>query len=235
MEYKWYFKKTAIRQWFSPLRSKRGVSLVEVMASLGISVLLYASVFTVNLMARQTYDFSSTFMDVHGGGTRLSMDRMTSDIRGANQVLSSITITSATYTASDITLPVTHTTADNVLVLDIPSIDSNGDVIVGVSDYVVYYYYDPDNSAPGPWILERIIDADATSSRSDGARMISDEIEGDTDTLKFRSGGTGLSDIGDVTSITKIEVALTAKDTSLSGRDVDDSLNSIIRLRNKIN
>jgi len=211
MNNKYHFKKSAMRNFFFPLRSNRGVTLVELLVALGISVLLFASVFTVNLMARQTFEFSANFVDVHGG-TRMGMDWMAKDVRWANQILSSIVIGSDTYT-----------TADDELVLEIPSIDNSGIVIEGTSDYVVYHLNASDET-----ILERIIDADATSSRSDETRTISNNVN----TIAFSSNGTGLGSIVDVTSLTQVEVNLTTQKTALSGKVVNDDLNSVIELRN---
>jgi hypothetical protein len=207
-----HFQKTIFQTLPLRLRSRRGISLVEVLVAVGISTLLFASVFTVNLLARQTFEFSSTYMDTHSG-TRIGMDWMTQDVRWANQILSSITINSVLYT-----------TANDVLVLEIPSIDGNDDVISGTNDYVVYHL-----NADDATILERTVDADAASSRADETRTITNNV----DTLSFSSNGTALASVADVTSLTQIEVALSTQKTASSGKVVNDSLNSVIDFRNK--
>lgn len=200
-----------MKQTLFLLRSNRGVTFVEMLVVTGISMVLFASIFTVNLLARQTFEFSTTFMDIHGG-TRMGMDWMTKDVRWANQVLSSIKIKGTTYR-----------TADDEIVLEIPSIDGNGDVIEGTSDYIAYHL-----NASDPTILERTIDADHASDRTDETRTISNNVN----TLNFSSDGTGLSSVGDVTSLTQVEVSFTTRKTASSGEIVDDSLNSVVELRN---
>jgi Tfp pilus assembly protein PilW len=190
----------------------RAATLVEMMVAVAIGILLFAIVTTIVLLARQSFEFSTTFIDIHGGA-RTAMDWMIRDIRWANQILSSVTIDTQAYA-----------TADNGLVLEIPSIDSSGNVITGTNDYVVYHLNTSD-----PTVLERIIDANVTSSRTDMTRTIA----GNVNALSFSSSGTGLGSVSDVTSLTQVEVSLTTRKTASSGAVVDDSLNSAIELRNK--
>lgn len=196
------------------LRSRRGVSLVEILVAVGISSLLLASVSTINLLASQTSEYGTTYMATHAG-TRQGIDWMTQDIRWANQILSSITISSTLYT-----------TADDTIVLEIPSIDSSGNVIAETNDYVVYHLNSEDNT-----ILERILDAHEDSSRSDATKTIAQNVSA----LGFSANGTGLASVSDVTVLSQVEIALTTQKTAASGKLVNDSLNSVIDFRNKGN
>jgi Tfp pilus assembly protein PilW len=191
---------------------KRGLTFVELIVAVGISTVLMATVFTITLMARQAYEASTIFVDICGGA-RIGMDWISRDLRWSSQVLSNITIDTQTYA-----------TADNELVLEIPSIDGSGDVITGTSDYVVYHL-----NTTHPARLERILDADSTSSRSDEAHVITNNMNA----LFFSSGGTGLGSIADYSTLTQVEAALATRKTASSGRVVGYSLNSVIKLRNK--
>ena len=182
------------------------------MVSLGIATLILAGVSQLYVYGQQNFVVSGTFAEVHGNA-RLAMDWMSNDLRWTTALVSSKTINSQNYT-----------TGTTQIILNIPAIDGSGNVLSGVSDYIVYHL-DPNDAT----ILQRTIDADATSSRTDGTRTIANNIQ----SLAFSSGGTALSSVGNVTTVSSVGIAVTTDKTALIGKGVNEVLNSIIKLRNK--
>jgi hypothetical protein len=193
---------------------RHGSTLVELMVSVGIGLFLFAAVFVIDILAKNTFEFSLSFIEINSGA-RVAMDWLTKDIRWADHVVDSRTVGSKTYA-----------TADDEIIFEIPSIDGSGNIISGTYDYVIYHL---DDTVKTKIKLERIIDVDVLSSRVNGARIIT----GNINTLNFSSGGIGLSSIGDVTTLTQIEIALAAGRTASSGQVINQNLSSVVELRNK--
>lgn len=192
--------------------NNKGFSLAELMVALGLGVFMLSAVLSLNVLAKESFTIGTAFMDIHGSA-RKTMDWMTKDIRWAEQVVSSHTIGAQTYT-----------TGDSEIILQVPSIDGSGDVITTSDDYIIYHVNSSDSTQ-----LERIVDADSASSRSDETKILINDLN----SLNFSSSGTGLSSVSDVTSLTNVEVGFSTSKTPAQGKSVSESLNSVVELRNK--
>lgn len=192
-------------------RNHKAMTLVELLVVVGISVAVLAAIMVIDLLVRRTFSFNTAFINVHSQA-RTAMDWLSRDIRWATQIRSDVIIDSVTYT-----------TGDDELVLEVPSIDSDGNIIPGVVDYIVYFLDSTDTSK-----LTRIIDADDSSSRTDGNHTLALNIND----LEFSSGGTALSSVADVTSVSKIDIDLETRQVATSGEVATEFLNSTVKLRN---
>jgi len=119
-----------------------------------------------------------------------------------------------------------YTTSSDCLVLQVPSLDSNG-LIIDIDNEFDHIVYGLNSEFPNR--LERIIDAkDGVSSRADSARVITTRVN----SFQLRSEGVDLSAVSDFSQVSRIEVTLiTTK--NLLGRTFQETLRTGVKLRNK--
>jgi len=142
-----------------------GMTLMEGLAVLGIMMIvlvLVSEIFGVsmNLITAQLRRTDTSSGAIH------AVRRLTEQARGASSVVDSHVFDSGTYT-----------TDDDTLVLQIPSIDSNGDIIPAEYDYVAFYRDATETSK-----VFSVIEPSASSIRPSGVRLMSDF----NDTMIFR-------------------------------------------------
>ncbi|MCK4244216.1 MAG: prepilin-type N-terminal cleavage/methylation domain-containing protein [Candidatus Omnitrophica bacterium] len=187
--------KARLKETTKPLwgRKRTGFTLVEIMVSVVLASFILGVILFLYLGSQRSFDSSRTYLDIYADA-RLALDWMSKDIKWATQVLSAWG---------------GYTTSTNCLVLEIPSIDTNRDIIPDEYDYLIYQL----NLAN----LERIMDAYGTgSSRIDNTNVIANNIS----SLIFSSAGT------------YVAIELTASRTRLN-RTYQETLNSVVKLRNK--
>jgi hypothetical protein len=133
------------------------------------------------------------------------------DIKGATQVVPSWDV---------------YATSTDCLILQVPSLDSNG-LIIDVDsqfDYIIYLL-----NSEYPNRLERIIDAnDGVSSRTDSSRTIATRVN----SFQLSSGGIELSGVADFSQVACVDVTLVASQ-NLLGRTFQETLKTGVKLRNK--
>jgi hypothetical protein len=119
-----------------------------------------------------------------------------------------------------------YTTSTNCLILQVPSVDATG-LIIDIAnefDYIIYRRKPED-----PKRLERILDAkDGVSFRADSTRQLAERV----DAFSLSSEGVELSSVGDLATVFNIDIALTTKQRR-HGRDFQETLNTVVKLRNK--
>lgn len=194
------------------LLTERGVSLVEMLVAVFVGVLVLTVTMIIEVMGKQTVDIGSAFLEVHSSA-RMAMDWMDRDIRGASQIVPSRVVNGNNY----------FSTTDQ-LILQLPSIDANNQIINDTYDYIVYHLIDST-----PVQLERIVDAHANSSRPSESRIMARNV----DDFSLSSGGTPLAGVGDVTTLTHVTVHLDLHKEAMLGQDVDETLDLVVKLRNK--
>jgi len=179
---------------------------------MGISVVFLLALMSLYTAYQKTFFIGSAYLDLHAN-VRLAMDWMERDVKSATQVVTSHS---------------GYTTGNNVLVLEVPSIDSAGDVvdIENDFDYIVYRV--------SGTVLYRITYVAATSSREAGSRQIAENCS----TLTFSSGGTDLGSVGDLGAINDVTISLTMSETVLGMtgqqmKTIEDTLESKVMFRNK--
>jgi prepilin-type N-terminal cleavage/methylation domain-containing protein len=101
------------------MKGDRGVTLVEVIIASVIGLIIGAAILTLYIAGQESFATGLIFLDVHGEA-RMSIDRIIRDTRWATQIMPASSV--------------------NQLILEIPSIDVNGDIIdIDTSyDYVIY-------------------------------------------------------------------------------------------------
>jgi len=174
-------------------------------AVLGMIMVLYVG-------ANNNMTLGMSLAQVNSDG-RLAMDRMVRDVRWARQLVSSRTVSGSNYI-----------TGDDEIIIQIPSIDSGGTAIDSTYDYVVYALLETSDTVQ----LRRIVDPNAASSRSNLNQVIAQNIN----SILFSSGGTGLSSVGSLSSVTALEIDLTVNKQPLQNKTVSQTLNSDVKLRN---
>ncbi len=119
-----------------------------------------------------------------------------------------------------------YTTSSSCLVLQVPSLDSNG-LIIDIDNEFDHIVYGLNSEFPNR--LERIIDAkDGVSFRANSARVITTRVN----YFQLSSEGVDLSSVSDFSQVSRIEVTLiTTK--NLLGRTFQETLRTGVKLRNK--
>ncbi len=196
---------------FLRLMNSQGFSLAEMMVTAVIGLMVMVAVLGMDILVKQNYLVGATLLEIQGG-SRNAMDWMYKDILVASQLEDAITIDGENYL-----------TQDNQLILRIPSIDDDSEVIDDTFDYVVYHLIENTSLS-----LSRIIDADVASSRTDESRIITDNIND----LNFTYEGTQLSEIDDVTTLSNVGIELALNKTTPLGTEVEEALSIVAKLRN---
>ncbi|MDD5556947.1 MAG: hypothetical protein PHN82_06835 [bacterium] len=191
-------------------RASAGFTLVETLVAAGLSVAVLAAVLAVYVGQQRNFLVGNTYIAIHKEA-RTAMDWIARDIRWAIEVVPSHG---------------SHATGDACLVLKVPSIDGNGDIldVANDHDYIIY------RLQPGaPDRLERIVDGkDGVSSRQDETRVVAGSVHA----LAFRSNAVGLGSVPNLGNVAAVDTTLTTRQAVLSTA-ATDTLTSTSKLRNK--
>ena len=190
---------------------KKGITIIELLVASAISLLAFAVLFYIAFTIQDNIGITSGILGISEKG-RFAINRISKDVRESKSVIFS-------YAA--------YSTSDNVIILQVPSIDGSGDMIDPDNDFdIIIYTLD----STDPEKLLRIIDANesAGSSRVDTSETVTENI----DTLLFSSQGTGLFSIADKASIKTITIKIITK-TTLPGLDRQNETITSASLRNK--
>ena len=186
--------------------------MLEVLLAAILGLVLLTAVYSLHLVTEQSFQVGESSIELMGGANQ-ALEIFERDIRAADQLVNSRTIDAESYA-----------TGTEQLILELPSIDSSGNIINGTHDYIVYFR-DPLKLSG----LIRKIDANIASSRTSGERLILNNI----DTFAFQSEGTNLSDVSNLNTVNNIEVACGLKKWLWQSRGVDWNANYKIRMRNQ--
>ncbi len=119
-----------------------------------------------------------------------------------------------------------YTTSTECIILQIPSLDSNG-LIIDVENQFDYIVYRLNSEYPNR--LERIIDAnDGVSNRVDSSRTIATRVS----SFQLGSGGIELSGVADFSQVACVDITLVTTQ-NLLGRTFQETLKTGVKLRNK--
>lgn len=189
----------------------QGFTLVELMVGLAIFSMIMTMIMVAYVGSQRDFITGIAKLDLNRN-TRLTLDWMRRDIKAADSLIASRPINGTTYT-----------TGNSELIIRMPSVDASGNIIAA-SDYVVYHV-----STTDPTRLERIVSADAGSSRSSGTANVALQLSA----IQFSSGGIGLSAVGSLASVDTVEVSITTAKTILGGRVMQAIMQSAYNLRNR--
>jgi len=190
----------------------KGTTLIEVIMASALGTIILSSILVLHMLVRENFIIGSTALEIHSGA-RTAIDRVSRDIRRANRLVATRTFGGTAYT-----------TNNRTIILEIPSIDSNGDIIQGQYDYIAY------RSRLG--ILEKAVEATAPST-SVVFNGTTQTITPNLKNFRLSSGGTGLTGMANVTILDNIDILIETEKTPLLSKTVTESLNSNVKIRNK--
>jgi prepilin-type N-terminal cleavage/methylation domain-containing protein len=181
---------------------KRGFTLLETAM---VSALLAAG---IAILANFYLGYNTVFKTLEGGiataGSAGVVGTAVKDaVLEADQVVSSHAFSGTTYTSGV-----------NVLVLELPSADASGNILLGKHDYIAFYRSGTN--------ISRLIDADASSFRTSSQKQLSTSATSLTFTY----------DNADLTLVQKVDVSIGTAVT-VKNRTVQSSLHQQAYLRNK--
>ena len=188
-----------------------GFTLVETMFASVVGVMILGMVMILYVGVNNSMARGVALAEINSD-VRLAMDRIVRDVRWSTQLETTRLIDGTLYV-----------TGDNVLILKIPAIDTGGDTIANTYDYVVYT---PDASDPER--LRKIVDPDAASSRVSSDQVIAKNIN----SFSLSSSGTALSNVPLLSTVTAVEIAVSADKTLLQVNTIIESLESEAAIRN---
>ncbi|MFQ6068946.1 MAG: type II secretion system protein J [Candidatus Aminicenantales bacterium] len=191
-------------------KKEEGFTLLELIFVVALGSLIMAALIGLYSTGQRYYVTESARSDIirEGRSVLLWMSR---DIKESVQVVESYDV---------------YSTSTSSLVLKVPSIDANGDIIdVDTEfDYIIYRL-NPDY----PSKLERkVLPKAGVSSRSGSNKVLATKVNSFT----LKSGGSELSGVADLSTVESIEISVVLQEIRF-GRTFQETLNTLVKLRNK--
>ncbi len=188
----------------------KGFSLIELLVIVAIASFIILSILSLYSIGQRYFLSGSARTDVLRS-TRQVLNWISRDIKEGIQVLPSWDV---------------YTTSNTCLILQVPSLDSNG-LIIDIDNEFDYIIYRLNSEYPSR--LERIIDAkDGVSSRADTSRVIATDVN----SFQLSSGGVDLSAVSDFSQVSSVYITMITAQ-NLLGRTYQETLNAGLKLRNK--
>ena len=212
--------KWLVNECMRPLNNK-GFTLVEVMFSTFISVIILGMVMILYVGANNNMTMGLALAEINSDG-RLVTDRIVRNVRWGTQIVPSRTVSTTTYT-----------TGNDELIIQIPSIKDDGDVLADKYDYVIYVLdppLDPLDSTDTT-TMRMIVDPDpdSESTRNSFNQIIAENIN----SFALSSGGIPLLElIGGLSGITSLEIVLIVDKQILLNQNATETIISEVELRN---
>ena len=187
----------------------RGFTIVELLIANFIAALAFVVLFYVAFTIQDNIGTTQGVLGISEKG-RFAIDHISRDVREARAVLSS-------YSA--------YITDDDTIVLSLPAIDLNGNIIEPIIFFdKIIYTLDPID----PETLLRIVVADSASSRNSDQEDITKNMF----SIVFSSGGTGLSSVFDKGTIRTVGINIITT-TVTAGVSRQNEIITSVSLRNK--
>jgi prepilin-type N-terminal cleavage/methylation domain-containing protein len=155
--------------------AKRGFTLIETIIAITIFAILCFALVNVYLKYYNAYHTQQAIISVAGSASTVANELQNATLQ-AKQVIISHTFSSGTYNSNQ-----------NTLVLQMPSIDSSGNILTDKYDYVVFY-------ASGANFY-RLVEIDGSSSRNAGLKKLSDTVS----VIEFFYNDSDLSKVNEIT------------------------------------
>jgi len=188
----------------------KGISLVEVLVTVTIVSFMILAMLSLYVAGQRYYMNGSARSDVLRDNRHV-LNYISRDLKEAIQVVPSWDV---------------YATSTECVILQVPSLDSNG-LIIDIDsqfDYIVYLL-----NSEYPNRLERIIDAnDGVSNRVDSSRTIATRVN----SFQLSSGGIELSGVADFSQVACVDITLITTQ-NLLGRTFQETLKTGVKLRNK--
>lgn len=180
------------------MRTLRAFTLVEILVVLAIVSFIVAAITDLLLHYNSTLTLQQATIDVDMSANQVVYEVEQAALQ-ASAISASHTFGSATYYSGS-----------SALVLQVPSIDSSGNIISGSNDYIAFFATSTTNAY-------EVVDAAVGSSRGDTTRLLSDVLS----TLTFTYGTTTPAN---ATSTTVDVVTSTMVGTTTISRHLDEQV-----------
>lgn len=188
----------------------KGITLVEVLVTVTIVSFMILAMLSL-YVAGQRYFMNGTARSDVLRDNRQVLNFVSRDLQEAIQVMPTWDV---------------HTTSTDCLVLQVPSLDSNG-LIIDIDSQFDYIVYRLNSEYPNR--MERIIDAnDGVSNRKDSSRTIATRVS----SFQLSSGGVDLSAVSSFDQVSSVVITLVTTHSQL-GRTFQETLKTGVKLRNK--
>jgi type II secretory pathway pseudopilin PulG len=188
----------------------KGITLVEVLITVTIVSFMILAMLSLYLAGQRYYMNGTARSDVLRDNRQV-LNYISRDVKEAIQVVQSWDI---------------YATSTECIILQVPSLDSNG-LIIDIDSQFDYIVYRLNSEYPNR--LERIIDAnDGVSNRVDGSRTIATRVN----SFQLGSGGIELSGVADFSQVACVDVTLITTQNQL-GRTFQETLSTGVKLRNR--
>ena len=177
----------------------RAFTLIETIVVIALFVVIMLALANLFVNFYTLYGYQEAFTATTGSA-QTAINSMEESVRAADAVLASHTFSGTTYTSDATTL-----------VLELPSIDNTGTVILGTYDYVAFYANGTN--------LYRVLNAGAGSARVPGIKLLSTTLA----SLDFSYDNADVTKAADI-----VTSAVSKQQTAVS------HLQESVRLRNVI-
>jgi prepilin-type N-terminal cleavage/methylation domain-containing protein len=153
---------------------KLGFTLIETVIVITIFTIILFTLAGLYISYYQAYNVQQAIIGVASSASTTANELQNAALQ-ADQIIASHTFSSTVYN-----------TDQDTLVLEMPSIDSSGNIISGKYDYVVFYVTGTD--------LYKLAETDSYSSRQSGLKKLSDTIS----TITFVYNNINLSQANEI-------------------------------------
>lgn len=188
----------------------KGITLVEVLVTVTIVSFMILAMLSLYVAGQRYFMNGSARSDVLRDNRHV-LNYVSRDVKEATQVMPSWDV---------------YATSSDCLILQVPSIDSNG-IIIDIDSQFDYIVYRLNSEYPNR--LERVIDAnDGVSNREDSSRTIATRVN----SFQLKSGGVELSAVSDFDQVSSVDITLVTTH-NLLGRTFQETLITGVKLRNK--
>ncbi len=188
----------------------KGITLVEVLVTVTIVSFLMLAMLSL-YVAGQRYFMNGTARTDVLRDNRHVLNYVSRDVQEAIQVMPTWDV---------------YATSSDCLILQVPSVDSDG-LIIDIDSQFDYIVYRLNSEYPNR--LERIIDAnDGISNRVDSSRTIATRVS----SFQLNSGGVDLSAVSNFDQVSSVDITLVMTQNQL-GRTFQETLKTGVKLRNK--
>lgn len=212
---------------------RKGFTLVEFQVASIIASIIIIAALSLYIFYWHAFSTSDAFLNIYGN-SRIAMLRLSKDIRGASQILTTSTLGTPTYTTSSscVVLQVPSITVSSGIITIIPSQYDN--IIYNVVNNNLYEIVLPYTAGAAPSARKASNGAVAKYCSSVTFYYVNTANNTWTPLSNFISGG------GSLANVTNLGISLPMNETILSfsggGSGVQNislSPNTIVRLRNK--
>lgn len=196
---------------FRPRKDQpKGITLIEVLVTVTIVSFMILAMLSLYVAGQRYFMNGSARSDVLRDNRHV-LNYISRDVKEAIQVVP----------AWDV-----YATSSDCIILQVPSLDSNG-LIIDIDSQFDYIVYRLNSEYPNR--LERVIDAnDGVSNREDSSRTIATRVN----SFQLSSGGIELSGVADFSQVACVDIVLITTQNQM-GRTFQETLRTGVKLRNK--